>query len=88
VDTEGACRVCRSWRGIEAAHIIPRSLGGEQKPDSIVPLCRQCHQAYDEFDLDILPHLTKDEQAEAVRVLGITRALARLCPSHNQKRAA
>lgn len=91
VRSEGHCRVCGSVFQLDPAHVIDRSIGGKQEADSIVPLCRSCHDAYDGSGpngqtLDLLPHLTKDEQAEAVRVLGLTRALARLCPSENHRR--
>ena len=81
VDEEGECRVCGSHSGLQAAHIIPRSLGGRQHRDSIVPLCERDHRSYDNFRLDILPYLTHDEQAEAVRVMGLERARRRLAPS-------
>jgi len=44
----------------------------------IVPLCRDHHTAYDARQLDLLPHLSYDEQAAAVEHLGIVRALKRL----------
>ena len=86
VDAEGECRWCAYRDNLEAAHIIPRSLGGGQSPDSIVPLCRDCHRAYDAGRLDLLPALTFAEQAEAVRVLGIHRALQRISPQFNLRR--
>ena len=88
VEREGECRQCGSRSELQAAHIVPRSLGGGQLEDSIVPLCGSCHRAYDAGRLDLLPALTRDEQAEAVRVLGLTRALRRISPSENFKRAA
>ena len=78
VDREGCCRVCGIGGRLEAAHIIPRSLGGEQREESIVPLCPACHRAYDGGRLDLLPYLTFEEQAEAVRVLGMSRAMRRI----------
>lgn len=81
VAQEGVCRVCGHAQNLEAAHVVPRSLGGGQGADATVPLCRTCHRNYDAFRLDLIPYLTKDEQAEAVRVLGIERARRRLAPS-------
>lgn len=78
VNSEHVCRVCSRAETLEAAHIVPRSLGGKQFSDSIVPLCPSCHRAYDDLELDLIPYLTKNEQAEAVRVLGIERARRRL----------
>lgn len=39
---EGRCRVCGVAWGLEAAHVIPRSVApnGGEHPDAIVPLCR------------------------------------------------
>ena len=85
-DAEQECRWCGYRGGLDAAHIVPRSLGGGQSADSIVPLCRDCHRAYDAGRLDLLPALTFAEQAEAVRVLGIHRALQRISPQLNLRR--
>lgn len=39
---EGHCRVCGTTWGLEAAHVIPRSVAPNhgEHPDAIVPLCR------------------------------------------------
>jgi len=78
VEQEGRCRVCRSLTELDPAHIVPRSLGGGQSDLAVVPLCRTCHTAFDSHRLDLLPFLTYEEQAEAVRVVGIERARRRL----------
>ena len=78
VEREGRCRVCRSLDSLDPAHVVPRSLGGEQGDLAVIPLCRVCHTAYDSFRLDLIPFLTYEEQAEAVRVVGIERARRRL----------
>ncbi len=50
-------------RGLDPAHICPRSLGGCDHPDCVVPLTRAEHRAFDEADprtgkrLDLLPYL-------------------------------
>jgi heterodisulfide reductase subunit B len=80
VDREGQCRVCGTSFQLEAAHIVPRSLGGRMSEDAIVPLCRLCHMDYDDLRLSLTEYLTHDEQAEAVRVLGLERARRRLSP--------
>ncbi len=71
---EGACRVCSEKSSLEAAHVIPRSLGGDQSEDATIPLCRECHRAYDRHDLDLLPYLSLSEQAHAVSIVGLARA--------------
>lgn len=80
VDAEdGVCRNC-GGNDAQAAHIIPRSLipagmGGEDENNAI-PLCdvRGCHSKYDAHKLDILPLLTREEQAHAVLLVGMASA--------------
>jgi 5-methylcytosine-specific restriction endonuclease McrA len=74
VADEGMCRVCGVGKMLDPAHIIPRSQGGGLSADDIVPLCRNCHTAYDGYELDLLPHLEVSEQINAVRLVGIARA--------------
>lgn len=87
VDAEGACRVCSAAQvRLEAAHTIgrvhdrPRIPGGPLwvDPLDVVPLCVDDHRAYDARRLDLLPHLSREEQAAAVAHVGIARALRRL----------
>jgi 5-methylcytosine-specific restriction endonuclease McrA len=47
---QGPCRVCvrptsngSYWGKIELHHIVPRSQGGDDVADNIVPLCGSCH---------------------------------------------
>lgn len=78
VEEEGCCRYCGKVNP-DAAHIVPRSLGGTQSKASIVPLCRGCHIQYDQGKLDLLGCLQLDEQLEAVQTLGsLERAYFRL----------
>lgn len=73
------CRVCLS-PFVDPAHIIPRSRvkpGPGEDARNIVPLCRVCHRAYDEGRLDILPVLTREEQAYVVGLVGLTEAYRR-----------
>ena len=78
---ESECRLCAARGELDAAHVVPRSLGGGMREVDVVPLCRDCHAATDQHRVDLLPALTYAEQAEAVRVLGIERAYRRLAPS-------
>jgi 5-methylcytosine-specific restriction endonuclease McrA len=81
VDAEDRCRNCGQWHGIQAAHIIPRSRvkpGPGEDPRNIVPLCVECHQRFDSGRLDILPVLTRDEQAYAVELVGTVEAIQRM----------
>jgi hypothetical protein len=83
VRSEGLCRVngCKKAAD-DPAHIAPRSLGGGQAAEAVVPLCRDHHNRFDrERDFDLGPHLTWEEQAECVRVLGLDAAHKRLFPT-------
>lgn len=74
-DEERGCRVCLR-APVEAAHIIPRSRvreGGEDARNCI-PLCKPHHLLYDGGSLDILPVLTREEQAYAVELVGLEEA--------------
>ena len=89
VHSEPGCRVCRRWP-VEAAHVVGRkydTLGDDGivrvAPDSVVPLCREHHSAYDSRLLDLLPYLTYPEQGDAARRIGLDRAFTRTCPSLN-----
>lgn len=92
VELEGACRKCRvEYAHLEAAHIVgrkhdaPRDADSKTlwvNPDRIVPLCPTCHQRYDAHGLDLLGHLSLEEQIQAVRDCeGIEIARRRIAPS-------
>ena len=76
------CIVCGAERGIDPAHLIPRSLGGCGDPLCVVPLCRTpCHRAYDRGELDLLPYLEpawRAQLAHAVGHVGLIGALRRI----------
>jgi hypothetical protein len=79
----GACIVCLQTKGITPAHLAPRSLGGCDEPDCVVPLCWMHHRAYDTGRLDLLAHLEpawRTEIAHAVSHLSLIGALRRLSP--------
>ena len=79
----GACVVCLQTKGLTPAHLAPRSLGGCDHPDCVVPLCWTHHRAYDTGRLDLLPHLEphwRAEVAHAVSHLGLIGAVRRLAP--------
>jgi predicted restriction endonuclease len=73
--------VCGAVTRIDPAHLVPRSLGGCDEADCVVPLCRTHHRAYDQGGLDLVAHLEPDWRAEvahAVGHVGLRRALRRL----------
>jgi hypothetical protein len=66
---------------IDPAHVIPRSMGGCDHEDCVVPLCRECHAWYDSGQLDLLPALQDSRSAElahAVGHVGLIAALERI----------
>jgi hypothetical protein len=77
------CVVCQQTKGITPAHLTPRSLGGCDDPDCVVPLCWMHHRAYDTGRLELLPYLEPEwrvEVAHAVTHLGLIGAVRRLAP--------
>lgn len=41
---EERCWRCGARTNLMRCHIVPRSLGGEDAPDNLVVLCRECHE--------------------------------------------
>jgi len=85
------CLVCGAVTRIDPAHLVPRSLGGCEDPDCVVPLCRAHHRVYDRGELDLLPWLEprfRLELAHAVGHLGLVGALRRLTGRRDQAPAA
>jgi hypothetical protein len=77
----GACVVCQQTKSITPAHLAPRSLGGCDHPDCVVPLCWLHHRAYDTGRLELLAYLEprwRNEIAHAVLHLGLIAAVRRL----------
>ena len=75
------CLVCGAITRIDPTHLVPRSLGGCDEADCVVPLCRVHHRAYDQGGLDLVAHLEpgwRREAAHAVGHLGLVGALRRL----------
>lgn len=67
----------------DPAHVIDRSLGsqGQDDPLAVVPLCRRCHDLYDELKLDLLPDLERSARKElafAVERFGMLSVLRRV----------
>ena len=86
-EAEG-CRICGSTFAVESAHVIARSRispGPAEDTLNIVGLCgfRGCdaHRSFDEGRLDLLPYLTREEQAYAVELVGLAEAYRRITGS-------
>jgi len=75
-----SCLVC-GRSDVDPAHLVPRSRGGCDHPECVVPLCRRCHRAFDDGRLDLLPYLEPHRRAElahALQHLGLLALLERL----------
>ena len=75
-----ACIVCGAER-CDAAHLVPRGMGGCGHPLCVVPLDRRCHRAYDAGELDLLPYLEpafRAQVAHAVAHAGLISTLRRI----------
>lgn len=89
-EEEDGCRVCGAYP-TETAHtmgrrydqpIYPGSQTLRVDPNSVVPLCKEHHLAYDAHAFDLLSYLTDAEQATAVTLAGsLETARRRLYPS-------
>ena len=77
------CIVCGAEHRVDAAHPIPRSLGGCGHALCVVALCRFCHRAYDRGELDLIPYLEPAWRAQLahaighVGLVGVLRRIAR-----------
>lgn len=74
---DDAWRMCwccgGSSRKLQKCHIVPRSLGGSDKPENIIPLCPMCHDEMpDVIDPEVLWSWIKHQQNE-LSTLGLGR---------------
>lgn len=74
--------VCVNCRrpGVDPAHLVPKSLAAQRCHDAlcVIPLCRLCHDAYDDGGLDILASLERwwrPELGHAVAHIGLLPTL-------------
>jgi hypothetical protein len=82
--TDRACVVCAHGPSTPA-HLIDRSLGGDDDPRAVVPLCFRCHRAYDDGTLSLLEYLEprfREELAYAVELVGLLGTLRRVTNTH------
>ncbi len=79
---EPRCRVCRSSESVQVHHVVARRTTQDDSPLNTIPLCFRCHTDFHDHRLDLLSHLSKEEQANAVILTGsIEMARMLLCPS-------
>jgi hypothetical protein len=55
------CLACRQEAKCDPAHVWRQAMGGCDHVDCVVPLCRSCHRAFDQGELDLLPILAGSE---------------------------
>jgi 5-methylcytosine-specific restriction endonuclease McrA len=76
VRSEGRCRICPATYGLTRHHLVPRSLGGDDSDDNLIPLCFVCHDLYETQPKDQGPgklirrSLTKREVGYVLRRKG------------------
>jgi 5-methylcytosine-specific restriction endonuclease McrA len=71
----GPCRICETLVGpMEFHHLVPRSQGGDDVADNLVPLCAACHggvtRRFQPDRFDLAANLTDGEYAYIVGKLG------------------
>lgn len=59
------CAGCGREGHVDPAHVWRRAHGGCDHPDCVIPLCRTCHRAFDQGELDLLSRFA-DSEAWAV----------------------
>ena len=62
--------IVRGGGRCDAAHLVPRGMGGCGHPLCVVPLDRKCRRAYDAGELDLLPYLESAFRAQVAHVVG------------------
>jgi hypothetical protein len=80
------CLVC-GRRPVDPAHLVPRSLAGCDESECVVPLCRRCHRAFDQGELELLPCLEpgcRVELAHALSHLPLVALVRRVAKSKGQ----
>jgi hypothetical protein len=55
------CAGCGREGHVDPAHVWPRAHGGCLHPDCVIPLCRTCHRAFDQGELDLLSRFADSE---------------------------
>jgi len=71
------CAVC-DRRSADPAHLVPRRLGGCDRPECVIALCRTHHRLYDAGQLALAPYLGRGHRRERSHALThVGRALLR-----------
>lgn len=99
----GPCRICGTTERIELAHVIGREFEEPIAPGSstyrvkaqrVIPLCgpatdpTTCHGKQHRHQLDLVGHLHRDEEVQAVADVGLEAARVRLLPSAYRNKVA
>ena len=76
------CVNCGVGDHCDPAHLTPRSMGGCDEPECVIPLCRPCHRAFDAGMLDLEPLLAlktfSEERAHMASHLTLRQCMQRL----------
>lgn len=83
---EGECRVCGSYYALDPHHIAYRSLGGDNDEKNCAPVCRTCHRAIHDKQIDLGDYLNQIERAHVCELLGEGVYRDLLWPSKSSKR--
>jgi 5-methylcytosine-specific restriction endonuclease McrA len=73
IQDEGKCRICPSRIDLDRHHLVPRSLGGDDVDENLIPLCHTCHMEFEHgtrrgwFGHLIRRALTRSELAYVLR---------------------
>lgn len=41
---QGICEICKEWKELDPDHIVSRGRGGNNNPENIQWICRDCHE--------------------------------------------
>lgn len=76
------CCVNCGMPGCDPAHLCPRSLGGCDDALCVIPLCRNCHRAFDHGAVDLEPVIAlrqfSEERAHMASHLSLRQCMKRL----------
>lgn len=85
LERDGACRVCGTTMDLHPHHIVHRGIMVSDADLNLVALCFRCHRAVHAKEFNIGVHLTHEEQAHAVKLIGLGQAYNLLMPSWDRQ---
>ena len=85
LETQERCRVCGSEANLHPHHVVNRSLVQNDDDLNLVALCFACHRDVHAKQFNLGVHLTRDEQAHAVKLIGLGAAHDLLMPTYARR---